>query len=644
MTKFSAVQRLWISMLHITDITYRIGDRLLFDQATVRIPVGHKVGFVGKNGAGKSTLFRMILDEFGPESGAIKVRSNAIVGHVGQEAPGGPQSLLETVLNSHREMADLKVELSQTEQGERIAEIHARLTDLGYHSAEARAAKILSGLGFDEVAQLRSCESYSGGWRMRVALACMLFQEPDLLLLDEPTNYLDIEGVIWLENFLKSYPYTVIIISHDRDLLNKAVNSIVHLEQGKLNFYTGGYDRFEEMRRLKIEQQMALKTKQEAERRHIQSFVDRFKAKASKAKQAQSRVKMLERMKPIASIVEEHTIPFQFPHPEPLSSPLIALENVSVGYDPETVILNKLNLRIDMDDRIALLGANGNGKSTFAKLLCEKLKPLNFEEGGRYRRPRKLKIGYFAQHQLDEINPSDTPLHIMQRLMPEEATEAQIRARLGSFGFGIDKADRKVESLSGGEKARLMFAVCTFDKPQLLILDEPTNHLDVDSREALALALNDYDGAVVLISHDRHLVEACADRLWIVKEGDVAPYDGDLEDYKKLLLSERSGERRKDKKDDLKKQDRISGAQARAAIAPLRKAVKVAEAALDKLEKEKRRVESKLADPKLYESEDPRAGPLIIKLNKQAGELTVAIEDAEIAWMEAEEKLAEVTD
>lgn len=626
-------------MLTISGITYRIGARLLFDQASVTIRAGQKVGFVGKNGAGKSTLFKLILDESDPEGGSITIHPDVFVGHVGQEAPGGEQSLLQTVLDSHTEMANLQQALLQESDGIRLAEIHTRLADIGAHSAEARAAKILAGLGFDDAAQQRPCSSYSGGWRMRVALACMLFQEPDLLLLDEPTNYLDIEGVIWLENFLKKYPYTVIIISHDRDLLNKAVQSIVHLEQAKLNLYAGGYDDFEELRRIKIDQQMAMKSKQESERRHIQSFIDRFKAKASKAKQAQSRMKMLERMKPIASVIEDHTIPFQFPKPEPLSSPLIALEAVDAGYGKDAIILKNLNLRIDMDDRIALLGANGNGKSTFAKLLCEKLKPLNFEAGGRYRRPRKLKIGYFAQHQLDEINPNATPLAIMQDLMPEEATEAQVRARLGSFGFGIDKADRTVESLSGGEKARLMFAVCTFNQPQLLILDEPTNHLDVDSREALALALNDYDGAVVLISHDRHLIEACADRLWLVKDRDVRPFDGDLEDYKKILLAERSGEKRRENKQDTKKIERQQSADTRAQIAPLRKAVRDTEAKLEQLEKEKKRVNSKLTDPKLYESDDPRAGPLIIKLTQQMAELTAAIEQAEQDWLLAQENL-----
>lgn len=622
-------------MLHINDITYRIGDRLLFEEATVGVPAGHKVGFVGRNGAGKSTLLKMILGELSPEAGEIKIRPTARVGHVGQEAPDGPQSLLETVVRSNKELVALQSEAETATDPNRIGEIHTRLADIGAHTAEARAATILAGLGFDEDAQARSCASYSGGWRMRVALACVLFNEPDLLLLDEPTNYLDLEGVMWLETFLRTYPYTVVIVSHDRDLLNKAVTHIVHLENAKLNIYTGGYDRFEELRREQMERQMALKTKQEAERRHIQAFVDRFKAKASKAKQAQSRVKALERMKPIATMVEAHTVPFNFPQPEPLSSPIIALEDVTVGYEVEKPILNNLDLRVDMDDRIALLGANGNGKSTFAKLLSEKLKPMS----GKMRKPRTLGIGYFAQHQLDELMPKASPYDHMAKLMPD-AIEAKVRARLGSFGFGIERADRPVESLSGGEKARLMFALATFHAPQLLILDEPTNHLDVDSREALIHAVNEYDGAVLLISHDRHLVEACVDRLWIVEKGDVKRFEGDLEDYKQHLLRERSGERaakRGERTDNTKKAARQNAAELRRQLAPFRRAVEKAESTLEKLSGEKERVDNRLADPKIYE---PGQEDKVAKLTKLAADLTRQIEDAEENWMAAEEKYA----
>ncbi|GHF27677.1 glycosyl transferase family 1 [Kordiimonas sediminis] len=625
-------------MLHVTDLVYRIGDRVLLDRATVGIPAGHKVGFVGRNGVGKSTLLKLILGEIAPESGAVKVRPSARVGHVGQEAPDGPQSLIATVLESNKELTALNKEAETATDPHRVSEIHTRLADIGAHTAEARAATILSGLGFDEDAQARPCQSYSGGWRMRVALACVLFNEPDLLLLDEPTNYLDLEGVMWLENFLKTYPYTVVIVSHDRDLLNKAVSHIVHLENGKLNLYTGGYDTFEKMRRENIERQMALKTRQESERRRIQAFVDRFRAKANKAKQAQSRVKLLEKMKPIATMVEEGTIPFNFPKPDPLSSPLIALENVSVGYDVGHPVLKNLDLRIDMDDRIALLGANGNGKSTFAKLLATKLAPME----GKLRKSRVLRVGYFAQHQLDELSPKQSPLDHLVKLMPD-AIEAKVRARLGSFGFGADKADRSVESLSGGEKARLMFALSTFENPHLLIMDEPTNHLDVDSREALIHAINEYDGAVLLISHDRHLVEACVDRLWIVEKGDVKRFEGDLEDYRDKLLADRAGERRqgKDKKVNHQKVNRKEQAEARAKLAPLRKAVSDAESRVEALAKKLAIGEKNMANPKLYEDMSSEGAAKIAKFQAAIAEVKNELEEAEAIWLDAETALDE---
>ncbi|WP_262695276.1 ABC-F family ATP-binding cassette domain-containing protein [Kordiimonas aquimaris] len=626
-------------MLHINDITFRIADRLLFEQATVAIPPGHKVGLVGRNGAGKSTLFNMILGDLSPEAGDIKVRATARIGHVGQEAPGGPQSLLQTVLDSNHEMSSLNTEALTATDPERISYIHTRLADIGAHSAEARAATILAGLGFDGAAQARPCSSYSGGWRMRVALACVLFNEPDLLLLDEPTNYLDLEGVMWLESFLRTYPYTVLIISHDRDLLNKAVTHIVHLEHGKLNSYTGGYDRFEQLRRQHMEHQMALKSKQETERRHIQSFVDRFKAKASKAKQAQSRMKALARMQPIVTMMESSTIPFNFPKPEPLSSPLIALDEASVGYEEGKPILRNLDLRIDMDDRIALLGANGNGKSTFAKLLASKLAPMT----GKMSKSRVLGIGYFAQHQLDELIPTETPLFHLSKLMPD-AIESKVRARLGSFGFGADKATRAVENLSGGEKARLMFAIATFQKPQLLILDEPTNHLDVDSREALIHAINGYDGAVLLISHDRHLVDACVDRLWIVEDGDVKTFEGDLDDYRKHLLALRSGakaENRSAKQSENKKAARQQAAEQRKLLAPMKRAVENAEKAIEKFENEKTKLEDALADPDLYEDqEDENAAILVTRYQLRLRSIKNDLAKAEEKWVLAEEAYA----
>lgn len=631
-------------MIHINDLTYRIGDRLLFEQATVAIPAGHTVGLVGRNGAGKSTLIKLILGELHSEGGSINIRSSARVGIVAQEAPDGPENLVETVINTNEELTALRAEAETATDPERISHIHIRLADIHAHTAESRAATILSGLGFDEEAQRRPCKSFSGGWRMRVALASVLFNQPDLLLLDEPTNYLDLEGVMWLENFLQTYPFTVLIISHDRELLNKAVKGILHLSEGKLAYYTGGYDRFEELRAQKMAQQIALKSKQEAEKRHIESFVERFRAQASKAKQAQSRMKALERMKPIATMVTERTIPFKFPQPEPLSSPLIVLEEATAAYDPAVPILNKLDLRIDMDDRIALLGANGNGKSTFVKMLADKLKPVE----GKIRKSRHLKVGYFAQHQLEELSSKDTPFELMIRHMPEGTIESKVRARLGGFGFGFDKVDRPIQSLSGGEQARLMFAIATIHKPQLLLLDEPTNHLDVDSREALIHAINDYEGAVILISHDRHILEACVDRLWIVADGDVKRYDGDLDDYKKLLLSERSLNRREknakkanDKQQQDRKSKRKNTADARALLSPLRKKAKNAEKMMDQLMAHRDKLSKMLQDPDLYEAKDSASQIKVKKIQFGLNDTINRIEDAEAVWLRAEEKLEE---
>ncbi len=620
-------------MLHINDLTYRIGGRELFSSATAVIPEGHKVGLVGRNGSGKSTLLRLILEEIMPDGGTISLRPRARVMMVAQEAPDGPQTLLQTVLGSHRELSDLTASAEKETDPHRIAEIHIRLSDIGAHAAEARAASILAGLGFDEAAQARPCQSFSGGWRMRVALASALFNEPDLLLLDEPTNYLDLEGVIWLENFLKTYPRTVLLVSHDRDLLNGPIGGILHLSRGKLKFYTGGYDRFEERKRLEAEMHASQKSKQEAERRHIQSFVDRFRAKASKAKQAQSRIKMLERMKPIADIAAEHVQPFSFPQPEPLPPPLVQLEDVSTGYGDGKPVLSRLNLRLDMDDRIALLGANGNGKSTLAKLLSERLAPLS----GRLRKAKKLKVGYFAQHQMDEFREGESPFDHMARLMPD-AIPSKVRARLGRFGFGADKADNKIETLSGGEKARLLFALMSHAAPHLMILDEPTNHLDVESREILIHALNDYDGVIILISHDRHLLAACADRLWLVEDGTVLPYDEDLETYRRTLLAKRGGNKSKSKTIEGTGADRKAARREAAArrqkIAPLRKNIQEAESWIARLGKQLERIDSELADPVLYEKADPVK---ITALQKKKADTESELEAAEETWLAATE-------
>ncbi|MCB2103010.1 MAG: ABC-F family ATP-binding cassette domain-containing protein, partial [Rhodobacterales bacterium] len=498
-------------MLHINDLTYRIGGRTLFEGASVVVPMGHKVGLVGANGTGKTTLFRLICGAAAPDSGTIQVRARARVGQVAQEAPAGPESLLDTVLAADTERAALLAEAETATDPERIAHVHTRLADIDAHTAPARAAAILSGLGFDTAAQARPCSDFSGGWRMRVALAAALFARPDLLLLDEPTNHLDLEAALWLEGHLASWPGTLIVISHDRDLLNRAVDGIVHLWGGTLTRYAGGYDRFEATRSAQLVLQEKARRKQEAERQRIQAFVDRFRAKATKARQAQSRMKMLERMQPIAAVIEDRATLFDFPAPDPLPPPLVTLDGVDAGYVPGQPVLRGLDLRIDMDDRIALLGANGNGKSTLIRLLGGRLEPM----AGAVRRPGKLRVGYFAQHQTEELDADASPLDHLARRLPDKR-ESQVRAHLGGFGFGVEKADTRVRDLSGGEKARLLFALMSLDAPHVLLLDEPSNHLDVDARQALVEALNAYQGAVILVSHDPHLIELVADRLWLV--------------------------------------------------------------------------------------------------------------------------------
>jgi ATP-binding cassette subfamily F protein 3 len=622
-------------MLHINDLTFRIEGKPIFDGATAGIPTGHKVGLVGRNGAGKSTLLKLITGDYHPDAGNITVPRTSRIGHVAQEAPGGPESLIDWVLAADTERASLLTEAEHATDPHRIAEIQIRLTDIDAHSAPARAAQILSGLGFDETAQQRACGEFSGGWRMRVALAAVLFLEPELLLLDEPTNYLDLEGTLWLETYLRSYPHTVLIVSHDRDLLNRAVGAILHLERGKLTLYTGGYDTFEDTRREKQRLELKLMKKQDDERRRIQAFIDRFKAKATKAKQAQSRVKALAKMQPIAAQVEDRVIPFLLPNPQKLlASPLLRMESASVGYATGAPILTNLNLRIDQDDRIALLGQNGNGKSTFAKLLAGKLQPLTGQVFGANR----VEAGYFAQHQLDELNPLATPYDHIAKLMPE-ATEAQKRTRLGTFGFSADKADTKCASLSGGEKARLLLALTAFHGPHLLILDEPTNHLDVDSREALVHALTEFEGAVILISHDRHLVEATADRLWIVRGGTVTSYDGDMDSYRTELLAERGTRQRAERsaeQDGESRTDRATqrrlAAERRAELAPLKKAMQAAEKKVEALVSELAKLDRTLADPELYASAD-KAQKIVL----ERGQLAKRLSDSEALWLEATE-------
>ena len=518
-------------MLNIANMTYRIGGRVLLEEASASLPTGHKVGLVGRNGTGKSTLLKLILNELVPESGEASIPRNARIGTVAQEAPGGKETLLEVVMAGDIERTELLAEAETAKDPNRISEIQMRLADIDAYSAESRAAVILAGLGFTEAIMNGPCSALSGGWRMRVALAAALFGAPDVLLLDEPTNYLDLEGTIWLQSYIRDYPHTILLVSHDRDLLNVSVDAILHLDQFKLTLYQGNYDNFERQRREKQALNSKLKKKQDDQRAHMQAFVDRFKAKASKASQAQSRMKALAKLEPIADMIENAVAPFIFPNPEKqIAPPLVAWDKVSVGYG-DKIVLKNITLRMDPDDRIALLGSNGNGKSTFAKLLCGNLKPML----GSMSHPSRLSIGYFAQHQLDELSEDRTPFEYISELMPD-APVSRRRAKLGAVGFGAHLADSKCSILSGGEKARLLFFLATYHAPHVLVMDEPTNHLDIDSREALIHAINDYEGAVVLISHDRHIIETCVDRLWIVNNGTVQPYDGDMDEYTDLVL------------------------------------------------------------------------------------------------------------
>src|SRR5579883_1009351 len=507
-------------MLAIDNITVRIAGREILKGATANLPAGRRIGLVGRNGAGKSTLFKVILGQLHQDDGEVSWPSAWRVGSVAQEAPGTDTSLLDTVLEADPERLKLLAEAEHETDGHRLGEIYHRLDAIDAYTAPARAAEILAGLGFSAEEQLRPCREFSGGWRMRVALAAVLFAAPDLLLLDEPTNYLDLEGALWLQDHITRYPRTVIIISHDRDLLDSAVDSILHLERARLTFYRGNYTSFERQRNERLALDQSLARKQEAQRKHLAAFVERFRAKASKARQAQSRLKLLAKLQPIDVRIADETPSIAIPSPEkPLSPPIIALDDVAVGYEPSRPVLRRLTLRIDADDRIALLGANGNGKSTLAKLLCGRLAPFS----GRMTRADKLKTAYFAQHQLDELNPQASAYDHLRRLMPD-APEAKVRARAGAIGFSAVMADTKAANLSGGEKARLLIGLATFDGPHLAVLDEPTNHLDIDSRAALIEAINDYSGAVILVSHDRFLLEACVDRLWLVANGEVNPF------------------------------------------------------------------------------------------------------------------------
>lgn len=611
-------------MLTIKGLTYRIGARTLIEDSSVNIMDGWKVGVVGKNGTGKSTLFKLISGELHADLGDIIMSEEQTFGQVRQDMPEVDTPLIDMVIEAHEELSDLLNRCETETDPYKIADIYERMTEIDAYTARARAARLLTGLGFKDEELEAPFSSFSGGWKIRVALASALFVEPDILLLDEPTNHLDLEAIMWLETYLMNYPHTLLMISHDRDMLNKCIDHVVHVDQQKLTLYTGNYDDFERERTIKMGLQQKMHEKQQAQRAHLQKFIDRFGAKASKATQAQSRVKALEKMDIVDAVIADRAVKFVFPQPDNVTAPLISLQHVNVGYDGKAIVKN-IYERIDMDDRIAILGANGNGKSTMMKLIAGKLEAM---KGDVVTFP-KLRIGYFSQHQTEELDMNSTPFQEMSRMFIEKHghfKEPAVRAVLGKFGFSKHLADNKISELSGGEKARLLFAFMSYDAPHILLLDEPTNHLDIDSREALVMALNEYDGAVIIVSHDPSMVERVADRLWIVKDGKCDIYNGDIDDYRKLIIKERRESRKKEKvkkETPKEKKDKVS-------LSTLRFRAQEAEKLIEKLTKEKEAMEDIMADADFYKH------PENVKRTQNAyNAMLKDIEKQEAIWMEA---------
>lgn len=616
-------------MLTISDLTVRLGGRTILDRATAAVPPGSRVGLIGRNGAGKSTLMKAMIGEIEPDDGSIEKPRRARLGYIAQEAPHGLTTPIEAVLAADVERLELLAEADNCEDPERLGDLYERLIAIDAYTAPTRAAVILTGLGFDEDMQNRPLDSFSGGWKMRVALGSLLFSQPDILLLDEPSNHLDLEATLWLENFLKSYPATLLVISHERDLLNNVVDHILHLQGGKLTLYPGGYDSFERQRAERASQLAAAKASQDAQRARLQDYVARNSARASTARQAQSRAKMLEKMQPITALIEDPSLSFGFPNPAELRPPLITLEMAAVGYG-ETPILQRLMLRIDPDDRLALLGRNGNGKTTLARLLAAQLPPME----GEIHSSGQMKVGYFTQYQVEELASDDTPLEHMTRTMKDKPPAA-VRAQLGRFGFSGQRATQQVAKLSGGERARLALALITYEAPHLLILDEPTNHLDVDAREALVQALNDYTGAVILISHDRHMVELTADRLVLVDDGTAREYDGSMEDYIDFVLGR--NQPKGDAASKVSKKDR----KARSADKEQAKQVKLqlatAEKDIARMHSECAAIDKALSDPAT--AGGTYAGMSVEDMSRKRAELTALLEKTEARWLELGEKI-----
>ena len=618
-------------MLTVSDLTYKIGARTILDECSVTVMDNWKVGVVGLNGAGKSTLFKLIAGDIVPDGGTVSMNSSQRMGMVRQDIPEVDTSLLDLVLEADTEVAELWKRTETEEDPNKIAEIYQRLADKDAYSAPAKATRLLTGLGFNDDQLSEPFSSFSGGWRMRVALAAALFVEPEILLLDEPTNHLDLEAIMWLETYLANYPHTLLIISHDREVLNKCIDHVIHVDKKKLKIYTGNYDTFERERAEALGLQQKMHEKQQVERAHMQKFVDRFKAKASKASQAQSRIKALEKMDIVDAVIAERSVRFTFPNPKEIASPMISIDKADIGYTEGQPILNKVYENIDNDDRIALLGANGNGKSTLIKLIADKLNPMS----GEVRRSPKLRIGYFSQHQTEELDIESTPYQELTTLMRKsfpDVTEPKVRAKLGAFGFSRELADNKIKSLSGGEKARLLFAFMSIDAPHLLLLDEPTNHLDIDAREALVHALNNYEGAIVIVSHDPNMVERVADRLWVVRDGQCQHFDGDLEDYRNYTIQAR----REERKDAKKKKDK---AETETAAAPAKdtpnlnpQAIAKLETKIAKLEAQKLELETTMATDGFYNQPHTKTAPVQDKHAKVVQDLEALEEE----WLAAQ--------
>ncbi len=618
-------------MLNLNGITVRLGGRTILDRATAALPSYSRIGLIGRNGAGKSTLMKVMIGSLEADDGSLEMPKGTRIGYIAQEAPAGDSTPFDTVLAADTERAALMAESEQEGlDPDRMAEVHERLIAIDAYTAPARASRILVGLGFDEDMQGRPLDSFSGGWKMRVALASLLFSQPDLLLLDEPSNHLDLEATLWLENFLKGYPAMMVVISHERDLLNNVVDHILHLDNGQVTLYSGGYDSFERQRAERAAQLAAAKASQDAQRAKLQDYVARNSARASTAKQAQSRAKALARMQPIAAMAEDPTLSFDFPSPDELKPPLVTLDLASVGYTEGNPILQRLNLRIDPDDRIALLGRNGNGKTTLARLLAAQLTPMD----GQMSSSGKMRVGYFTQYQVEELDGDDTPLEHMTQQM-KGASPGAVRAQLGRFGFSGAKATTKVGKLSGGERARLALALITRDAPHMLILDEPTNHLDVDAREALVQALNEYDGTVVLVSHDRHMLELTADRLVLVDNGTATEFSGTIEDYTDFILGKGPAKEKVSKAD--RKEDKKAAAASREALAKLKRDVSDAEADLAKLEVVLSAIDRAMFDPASAGNEYKNL--TMGELSQRRGKIVAAQEAAEAKWVAASEAL-----